>query len=562
MLEEMDFFVESTNLPMFFRVKPAKGYRYLQIARSVRRGKTVRQEIIATLGRLDVLQETGQLESLLRSGLRYARKVKVLDAHAAGETEAVSISKIGPDLVFGRLWKSMGLEDIIRGLAGEGKHKFDLERVVYLTVLHRLFASGSDRAAEVWKENYRIPGTDELWLHQLYRTMGWLGEELEPGLRGAPRCTKDLIEEALFDRSRDLFSEVGLVFFDTTSIYFEGQGGQSIGRHGHSKDHRPDLRQMIVGIALDAEGRPICCEMWPGNTTDVKSLVPVVERMRAKFRVREVCVVADRGFVSEATVAALGKMDPPVHYVLGARMRRTKEVGEVVLKSRAPWQEVTSERNNPKDPAPLKVKDVEVDGRRYVVCLNEEEKRKDAHDRAAIIESLHKALKGGDKSLVGNKGFRRFLKAGGRGHFTVDEKQIREDERYDGIFVLRTDTDHDAETVAQVYKTLWMVEDTFRTAKSILETRPIYHKCDETIRGHVFCSFLALCLKRELEIQMDEKGLQAEWAEIIRGLDNLQQVELTLQGSRFLLRSEIKGHASQAIRAAEVAMPPVLQEIT
>ena len=546
---------------MFFRVKPAKGYRYLQIARSVRQGKTVRQEIIATLGRLDVLQESGQLDSLLRSGLRFARKVKVLDAHAAGETPPVSIRRIGPDLVFGRLWKSMGFQEIIGGLAAKRRHEFDLERAVYLTVLHRLFASGSDRAAEAWKENYRIPGTEELWLHQLYRAMGWLGEEIGPGLMGNPRCTKDVIEENLFDRGRDLFSEVGLVFFDTTSIYFEGQGGENLGRHGHSKDHRPDLHQMIVGIALDVEGRPICCEMWPGNTTDVKSLVPVVERMRAKFRVREICVVADRGFVSEATLEALGKMDPPVHYVIGVRMRRTKEVGDVVLKSRKPWKEVTPERVRAKDPAPLKVKEVEVEGRRYVVCLNEEEKRKDAHDRAAIVESLRKALTSGDKSLVGNKGFRRFLKSGGGSHFAVDEKQITQDERYDGLFVLRTDTDHDAETVANIYKTLWMVEDTFRTAKSILETRPIYHKCDATIRGHVFCSFLALCLKRELEIRLEEKGLEAEWAEIISGLDHLQQVEILLQGSRFRLRSETKGHSSQAIRAACVALPPVIQEV-
>ena len=546
---------------MFFRTKPAKGYRYLQIARSVRRGKTVRQEIIATVGRLDVLQESGQLDSLLRSGLRFARRVKVLDAHAAGQTEPVSIIKVGPDLVFGRLWETTGLAAIVRGLAGGRKHEFDLERAVYLTVLHRLFASGSDRAAEVWKENYRIPGAEGLCLHQLYRTMGWLGEEIGQGLMGSPRCTKDLIEEELFERGRDLFSEVGLVFFDTTSIYFEGQGGESIGQHGHSKDHRPDLRQMIVGVALDVEGRPICCEMWPGNTTDVKSLIPVVERMRTKFRVREVCVVSDRGFVSEANISAMERMDPPVHYVIGVRMRRVKEVGEVVLKDRSAWREVTPERKRAKDPAPLKVKDLEVDGRRYVVCLNEEEKRKDARAREAIVESLGKALKGGDKSLVGNKGFRRFLKSSGRGGFAIDEEQVRRDAKYDGIFVLRTDTDHDAETVADIYKTLWMVEDTFRTAKSILDTRPIYHKCDETIRGHVFCSFLALCLKRELELRLEEKDLEAEWAQIIRGLDNLQLVELKAQGSRFLLRSQITGDASQALRAEEVAMPPVIQEV-
>jgi transposase len=546
---------------MFFRVKPARGYRYLQIARSVRVEGKVRQEIIGTLGRLDVLQESGQLDRLLRSGLRYCRQVKVLDAHAAGETEPVSIMKIGPELVFGRLWQEMGIAEIISGLAAKRRYGFDLERAVYLTVLHRLFASGSDRAAEAWKENYCIPGAEQLELQHLYRAMAWLGEEMGEGVLGTLRCTKDLMEEALFDRGRDLFSEVGLVFFDTTSMYFEGTGGQSLGEHGHSKDHRPDLRQMVVGVALDVQGRPICCEMWPGNTTDATTLLPVVERMRAKFRVREMCVVADRGMVSKATLEALGAMDPPVHYIVGVRMRRTREVGEIVLNSRAPWQEVTPERQRSKDPAPLKVKEVEVEGRRYVVCLNEEERRKDARDRACILAALRQQLRRGDKSLIGNKGYRRFLKIQGDGHFLIDEKQVALEECYDGLFVLRSDTDHDAETIARVYKMLWMVEDTFRTAKSIMETRPIFHKCDETIRGHVFCSFLALVLKHELEMRMEQKGLAAEWAEVIRGLDNLQHVELLLQGSRFLLRSQLKGDASQAIRAAEVALPPVLVEI-
>ncbi len=544
---------------MFFRVKGTAGRQYLQIAESFREGARVRQRVIATLGRLEVLQESGQLDRLLRSGLRFSEKIRVLDAHAAGKTEPVCVRKIGADLVFGRLWEGMGIKNILRGLAGKRRHEFDLVRAVYLTVLHRLFASGSDRAAEAWKESYRIPGAEDLSLHQLYRAMGWLGEEIGAGVLG-PRCTKDLIEESLFDLGRDLFSEVGLVFFDTTSIYFEGAGGESLGRHGHSKDHRPDLHQMVVGIALDVEGRPLCCEMWPGNTSDAKSLVPVIERMRAKFRVREVCVVADRGFVSEATLEALGKMDPPVHYVIGVRMRRTKEVGEVVLKSRNEWKTVTHERVYAKDPAPLKVKEVDVKGRRYVVCLNEEEKRKDAHDRAAILESLSKALKSGDKSLVGNKGFRRFLKTQRGSHFAIDEKLVACDERYDGLFVLRTDTDHDAETVANIYKTLWMVEDTFRTAKSIMETRPIYHKCDETIRGHVFCSFLALCLKRELEIRLKDKGLKAEWKEILRGLDNLHEVEAKLQGLSFIFRSTLCGDALPAIRAAGAGLPPTIRE--
>jgi hypothetical protein len=549
---------------MFFRVKPARQYRYLQIARSVRVHGKVRQEIIATLGRLDVLQASGQLDRLLRSGLRYCEQIRVIDAHAAGETQPAAIRKVGPELVFERLWQECGIGEVVRAAIKGRRFEVDVERAIFLTVLHRLFAPGSDRAAERWKETYRIRGAEELELHHLYRAMAWLGtpeEDGAPGL-GTPRCVKDRIEEALFDRGRDLFSEVGLVFFDTTSIYFEGQGGESIGQYGHSKDHRPDLRQMVVGIALDVEGRPLCCEMWPGNTTDVKTLVPVVERMRAKFRVGEICVVADRGMVSEATIAAFEAMEPPVYYILGTRMRRQKEVGEVVLKSRKPWKEVTPERRRTKDPAPLKVKEVQVGDHRYVVCLNEEERRKDAHDREAILDSLRKTLQQGDKALVANKGFRRFLKVEGGSHFALDERQVHEAARYDGIWVLRTDTGLDAETVALAYKSLWMVEDTFRTAKSILETRPIYHKRDETIRGHVFCSFLALVLKRELEKRMEEKGLDWEWAEVIRGLDNLQEVEAEFQGHRFVFRSQITGNASEALRAAGVAAPPPLREIS
>ena len=549
---------------MFFRVKSAGSYQYLQIVHSVREGEKVRQQVFGTLGRLDELKASGRLEALIRSGLRHCENFAVIDAHAAGETQAVTVLRIGPDLVFGRLWKECGIEEVIQSLLEARRYDFDVERAIYLTVLHRLFASGSDRAAERWREDYLIPGTEALDLHHLYRAMAFLGNGIESkGQKtlGTPRCLKDLIEEELFERRRDLFTEVDLVFFDTTSLYFEGRGGESIGKRGHNKDHRPDLYQMVVGMALDVEGRPICCEMWPGNTADVKTLIPIVKRMRERFRLREITVVADRGMVSQATLEAFEQSDPPVRYIIGVRMRRQKEVNTSVLGSRARWFESVPERNNAKDPAPLKVKEVWVEERRYIVCLNEEERRKDAHDREAIVAHLKEQLRSGDKSLVGNKGYRRYLKVEGSGHFVIDEKQVKAEERYDGIWVLRTNTVYNNETVAHVYKALWTVEDIIRTSKSILETRPIYHKRDETIRGHVFCSFLALLLKHELESRMKRTDLQWEWKEVIRGLDALQQVEANFQGRRFLFRGQLTPHASQAVRATGVALPPTLREL-
>jgi transposase len=549
---------------MFFRVKTAGSHQYLQIVHSVREGKKVRQQVLGTLGRFDELKASGRLEALIRSGLRHCENFAVIDAHTAGETQPVALRRIGPDLVFGRLWQESGLPGAFQATLKTRRYEFDVERAIYLTVLHRLFASGSDRAAERWREDYLLPGAEELELHHLYRAMGFLGEPIEPEgekILGTPRCHKDLIEEALFERGRDLFTEVDLVFFDTTSLYFEGCGGETIGQRGHNKDHRPDLKQMVVGMALDVQGRPICSEMWPGNTADVKTLLPVVKRMQQRFRLREITVVADRGMVSKATLEAFDKSDPPVRYIVGVRMRRQKEVNTSVLGSRAGWFESVPQRCNAKDPSPLKVKEVWVEKRRYVVCLNEEERRKDAHDREAIVGHLKEQLRRGDKSLVGNKGYRRYLKVQGESHFALDEKRIKAEARYDGIWVLRTNTDYNAETVAHVYKNLWTVEEIFRTTKAILETRPIYHKRDETIRGHVFCSFLALLLKQELESRMKRSDLQWEWAEVIRGLDNLQQVEANFQGRRFLFRSQLTAHASQAVRATGVALPPTLREI-
>lgn len=545
---------------MFFRVKKSKQYSYLQIVESYRDEGAVKQHVLMTVGRLDLLQQEGKLDALMRSGLRLCENIDVIDAHAKGNTKPVSVLRIGPDLVFARLWKETGLASILRSLLQERSFGFELERAVYLTVLHRLFCPGSDRAAEKWKESYRIDGVESLQLHQLYRTMGWLGEPLgdEKDFFGHPRSIKDQIEEALFDQRRDLFSQIDLVFFDTTSIYFEGEGGQSIGQHGYSKDHRPDLKQMVVGLALDAEGNPICCHLWPGNTSDATTLIPVVKDMQTRFGVQRVCIVSDRGMVSQKTTEALRSEEIDCDYILGVRMRRVKDVYENVLKSKKPYVEIQPERRCSKDPSPLKVKEVMSAGKRYIVCLNEEQRRKDAADRETILAALSEKLKQGAKSLVGNKGYRKYLKGDTSSQFTIDEAKVKSESKYDGIWVLETNTDMETEVVAQAYKQLWMVEDMFRSMKSILETRPIYHKCDDTIRGHVFCSFLALVLRQELERRLEAKGLQYEWKEIIRGLENLHEVEAEFQGQTYFLRSKLVGDARQACQAAGVAIPPTM----
>jgi hypothetical protein len=552
---------------MFFRTKTSGTRSYLQIVENRWQDGRPKQRVIATLGRLDQLQQTGQLDALLVSGAGLAQSVLLLSAHAKGQLPTITTRRIGPALIFERLWQQTGCRHVVEQLLKGRRFEFDVERAIFLTVLHRLFACGSDRAADKWRTDYQIEGCDDLALHHLYRAMAWLGEELPMDQQKdktpfAPRCIKDRIEEDVFSHRRDLFSGLQLVFFDTTSIYFEGQGGQDIGQRGFSKDHRPDLYQMVVGAVLDSQGRPICCELWPGNTTDVKTLIPIVDRLRGRFGIGRVCIVADRGMISQETLAALEQPGRGWQYILGARMRSQNEVKDEVLSRAGRYRVVHPARVESDDPSPLKVKEVWVDDRRYVVCLNEDEARKDAADREAIVASLREQLRSGDKSLVGNKGYRRYLSGDGSSHFEIDEAKLAEDARYDGKWVLRTNTELDTAEVALQYKRLWMVEHWFRSCKSLLQTRPIYHKCDETIRGHVFCSFLALVLRQELQARLKERGHDLEWADVIGDLDRLQLVEVEQEGKRFLLRSEAQGTTGKVFQAVGVALPPTVQQVS
>ena len=289
---------------MFVVERVARGHRYLYLVESVREGKVVRQRTIKALGRKDALVASGELDRLASSIVRHSERSVILSDIDAGR---IASHRIGGPLLFGRLWERLGIGAVLEDqLVGRG-FGFAVERAVFVATLHRLFVSGSDRGCIDWMQSYAIEGAEDLALHQFYRAMAWLGEEIEEKAEGAlaPRCVKDVIEEKLFDRRRDLFTDLSLVFMDTTSLSFYGAGGETLGKRGHSKDFRPDLAQMILALVVDAEGRPICTEMVPGNTADVTVLLPVVERLRTRFGITRACVVADRGMISADTIAAL-----------------------------------------------------------------------------------------------------------------------------------------------------------------------------------------------------------------------------------------------------------------
>ena len=518
-------------------VRNGASYEYLQIVRSYREGGKVRQQVIASLGRRDRLIASGELDGLLRSLAKFSNNLRVVEAVRTSGLAARTPRQWGPALVFGRLWGRQGLPDLLGQLAQDRKFGFDLERAAFAMALQRLCAPGSDLAGSEWVRTVAAPGFEVLALQHFYRTAAFLA-----GVR------QDL-ETKLFRRDLNLFNQtLDVVFIDTTSLYCYRDTETQWRKRGYSRDHRPDLPQWVLCVAVNASGWPIAWEIFPGNTADQKALGQVVAVLRQRFQIRRVTVVADRDMISRDTIQLLtGHEQAPFDYVLGCRMRRQKEVNEVVLARAGRYQPVDVN---------LEVKEVQVGGRRYVVCRNPVEAQKDAAAREAILDKLRQTIeKQGAKAVIGNRDYARFLKVA-KGSVSVDEAAVKRDARLDGKFVLTTNTDLPTAEVAQTYKSLWRVERTFREQKSTLEVRPIYHQRDDTSIGHIVASFLALRLEVDLQQRLEERENKVSWPDLMRDLGQVQSVLVELDGQRYQLRTDMVGAAHKAFAAAGVRPPP------
>ena len=530
---------------VFIRVKrsvqSSGTYEYLQIVESVRDGARVRQRVIGNLGRRDQVVADGTLDGLLRSLAKFSERLRVVERVREEGLQAHQARSWGPALVFERLWREQRMPELLRKLADGRRFGFDVERVAFALALQRLCAPGSDLQGSAWLRTVEAPGFDGIALHHLYRTVGFLEE------------VRDELERALFFRDRDLLSQsVDLIFIDTTSTFVYRFEETGLRQRGYSRDRMPDQPQVVICLAVDAQGWPIAWDILPGSTADKPALVAMIQKLRERFRIRRAVVVADRGMISKDTIALLeDHSEAPFDFILGCRMRQQKEVNEEVLVRAGRYQKVADN---------LEVKEVLVEDRRYVVCRNPTEATKDAAAREALLAKLAAALAHSPKSVVGNKGFARFLKVN-KSAITIDREAIERDQRLDGKFVLRTSTDLPTAEVALAYKSLWRVERAFRETKQTLDVRPLYHHHDDTTVGHIVGCFLALRLEVDLQRRLDAAEVYCSWPDLMRDLDQVKAVEVSLDERRYRLRTELRGHASAAFTAAGVRPPRVVEHI-
>jgi len=523
---------------MFVRIKPSGPRKYVQIVENFRENGKVKQRVIANLGRLDILQQSGQLDQITAGLAKLSETCAVITANRAGDTQVSWDKEWGPALIFGGLWKQLGFPELIAKLKASHKIEYDVERAIFLSILHRLLNPGSDLHCSKWRCDHLISGISEIQLHHLYRCMDFLSDY------------KEQMEQWLFDRGRTLFdSQIDLVFFDTTTVYFEGDGPEEFADYGYSRDHRPDRKQILVGVAMSRCGYPLSCEFWPGNTSDLDTVSSVIQVIQKRFRLNRVIFVADRGLVSTTNIDELAHHG--LDYILGVRMRRLKRIKSVLLSDETPFEQVKEN---------LHVKELKIDEERFIVCLNPEQAEKDRQTRDAIVAKLNEKLRQGAKQLVANRGYARFLRIE-KDAVMIDSDKIEQDQAFDGKYVLTTNTTLSAREVALSYKGLWQVERGFRNLKSALEVRPVFHRTETRVKGHVFASFLALVLMTAMEKKLEQKGIKVSWDDFIRDLRAFRAIKTKFSGKTYQLRTECRGDVASAFRALGLRIPPVIQSV-
>lgn len=539
--------------------------RYLQLAESVwdPQKRRARTRIVYNLGREEELDREA-MRRLARSILRIAcpNDLERLEAEAEAVGQPIRIEwarSYGGLHVLWALWERLGLgEALLRAAAGRPSAAL-LAEAAFLIVANRALAPESKLGLyERWLGELYWPRADGVELHHFYLALDLLAGE------------KGRLERSIFFRVADLLSlDVDLLFYDTTSVYFEideedaGGGDGALRKWGHSKDQRPDAPQVVVGLAVTRDGLPVKSWVFPGNTPDV-STIETVKADLAGWRLNRVVYVADGGCLSEENLETLARGGSG--YILGVPLRRSKEAARVLSRP-GRFRQVAEN---------LRVKEVHLPSRsqapvatrrrRYIVCHNPQEAERQRRQRAELLRHLEAELEALDArpdahprvacALRASQRFGPYLRQLKSGRLRIDWARVREEQRLDGKWLLLTnDPSLSAEDVALGYKQLLRVEESFRRLKHGIDIRPVYHRTEERIRGHVFACVLALLLER---VAQRESG--CSWGQIRRHFSELEMVAYSGAGGRVVQTTELTREQRNLLKSLEIEPPRLIHE--
>ena len=529
---------------MFIRKSTAKNKDgskrvYFQLAESIRVNGQPRNRVICSIGRAGDPKTEKKMEKLAKTLIQATEKYELFDL--VDKLKAENSKEYGPFLVFKRLFKELGMEDLLSKHLKDLNTDFDVIETLFNLILNRLTEPVSKRQMTLWEQD--VQGTCEFDLHQYYKAMDYLIEH------------KDSIERGLFCGQQSLFNQdLDVVLFDTTSLVYYGQGNderpedESLLDYGFSKARRGDLKQVVVGVLMSKEGVPLAHEVFSGNTNDVQCFSKVIDQLRKKYCVSNIVLVGDRGMISKSNMKDIEKSG--LKYILGYRMRTIGKEERKSIFKKADLRKLKRQK--------LRFKEVKHRGQRLVVCYNADDK--DRVHRENQIEKLKEKLKTTKsvKQLISDSRDRKFIKLNpSETKASLDREKIETDGLYDGFFVLTTNTKLSNVDVVNRYKDLWQIERGFRHLKSELEMGPIYHWKDRRIRAHIMICFMAFCLRVFLEkkLKIYFKKEKFSMIHLLRDLKSLHAIELKINNRKVKLRTELKGGASHIFRAIGMRPP-------
>ena len=517
-----------------FKNKDGSTREYLYIVESKRAEGRMRQRVIATLGRLDVLEEKEKISKLAEKLAAFQEKENLIDL--AKDLKADWSKEYGILLILRQIWEKIGFGQIFKRYLGKKKNRKNLAEAIFALVANRLLEPSSELGIMKWKEKVYEPEWERLTLSDFYRALDFLVENKEES------------DVEIFQKTANLFNQkLDLILFDTTSIRYWGEGKTDLLKHGYSKEKRGDLKQLIVGILMSKEGIPVGHEVWPGNMSDMKAFLEMLDKVKDKFQIDKIVWVCDRGMVSENNLKEAQKAGH--RYIVGIKMRQLSEAEQKKLLGTDDMVKIHSD---------LYVKEVEVKGEgRYIICYNPAEAAYEKRKRQFFKGILQKrVLERTDKEWVMKNGYKKYIDIDS-GVIRMNEEKLNREEIFDGKWVLLTNTEYSSREVALYYKSLWQIEYGFRDLKHELETNPIYHFTERRIRAHVFVCFLALVLRitfKKWLIQTDEK---ANYSDVFAAVCQIKAIQLTAPQKQFIMRTEFPEKAHLAFKA--VGLPPPLR---
>lgn len=522
---------------MFTRIKKVKTSsgnirEYLLLVENKRENGKVRQKIVANLGRLELFRDTNAAELLIRKMQEYTTTSSLMDM---AKTSCDWTKEYGIIVALRKLWEITSLNDIFKRYLKTYKYRSDISECILSLIISRLVSAGSEHHSAAWLKGVFEPKWKSLQLQQFYRALDFIYEH------------KVDFEKELFFKAATLFNqELDLVMFDTTSIKYWGEGKKvDILQYGYSKEKRGDLKQLIVGILMTKDGLPVAVETFPGNTSDLKSFLFVLEKVKKNYQIGKLVWIADRGMVSSNNLSKLNELKQ--EYILGVKMRQFDSEKRKKLLSLDKMMPVRDD---------LYVKEAVIPNEgRYIVCYNPEEAEREFKNRQFFREHLEKKItKSTTKEWIIKNGYRKYVDF--EGDIELNEKRLSQENQYDGKWVLLTNTKLPSKEVALYYKDLWQIEAGFRDLKQDLEASPIYHWTERRIIAHVFICFLALLFKITLHKKIKEIDKDASYSEVFNAVREIKAVKLTEGRKEIIFRTEFPEKAHIAFKALGVAPPP------